>query len=135
MTHNLLAGRRVLVVEDEMLILMMVEDMLADMGCEAVTSAATVDQALACVKSQAFDVAVLDINLDGNKSYPVADALAALGTPFLFSTGYGDHSSGEGYRDQPMLHKPLQTRELVETFKALLSPQVRSDRGTPLNTI
>src|ERR1700736_1248780 len=79
-----LSGRRVLVVEDEMLILMIIEDMLADLGCESVTAAATVDQALALMDARVFDAAMLDVNLNGRKSYPVADALAE----FFFSTGY-----------------------------------------------
>jgi len=62
---KLLSGRRVLVVEDEMLILIMIEDMLADLGCAAVTSAATVNQAIALIESQNFDVAMLDMNLNG----------------------------------------------------------------------
>ena len=86
--NKLLSGRRVLVVEDEMMILMMIEDMLADLGCESVTAAATVDQALALIDAQTFDAAMLDMNLNGNKSYAVADALAARGVPFVFSTGY-----------------------------------------------
>ena len=67
---KLLSGRRVLVVEDEMLILMMIEDMLADLGCESVTAAATVDQALALIDAQVFDAAMLDMNLNGNKAMP-----------------------------------------------------------------
>ena len=86
--NKLLSGRRVLVVEDEMMILMIIEDMLADLGCESVTAAATVDQALALIDAQVFDAAMLDMNLNGNKSHAVADALAARGVPFVFSTGY-----------------------------------------------
>ena len=67
---KLLSGRRVLVIEDELLVLMMIEDMLADLGCESVTAAATVDQALAMIDNQAIDVAMLDINLSGKKAIP-----------------------------------------------------------------
>src|ERR1700730_12848300 len=83
-----LSGRRLLVFEDEMMILMIIEDMLADLGCESVTDAATVDQALALIDAQVFDAAMLDMNLNGKNSHPVADALAARGVPFVFSTGY-----------------------------------------------
>ena len=85
---KLLSGRRVLVVEDEMLILLMTEGMLADLGCESVTAAATVDQALALIDAQIFDAAILDMDLSGNKSHAVADALATHGVPFIFATGY-----------------------------------------------
>jgi CheY-like chemotaxis protein len=67
---KLLSGRRVLVVEDEMLVLIMIEDMLADLGCKSVTSAATIDKALALIDAQAFDFALLDINLNGSDSHP-----------------------------------------------------------------
>ena len=118
---KLLAGRRVLVVEDEMMVLMMIEDMLADLGCESVTAAATVDQALALIDTQVFDAAMLDMNLNGDKSHPVADALAVRGVPFVFSTGYSGHDMREGYRDRPLLKKPFQYEELVGIFTRLLS--------------
>jgi len=119
---ELLAGRRVLVVEDEMLILLNIEDMLADLGCTSVSAAATVSQALALVEAQAFDAAMLDVNLDGGNSYPVADALAARGVPFVFSTGYGGQGLKDGYRDRPVLGKPYRSAELVESLTRLMRP-------------
>jgi CheY-like chemotaxis protein len=71
--NKLLSGLRVLVVEDEMMILMIIEDMLADLGCESVTAAATAHQALALIDTQVFDAAMLDMNLNGNKGHDVAD--------------------------------------------------------------
>ena len=118
---KLLSGRRILVVEDEMLILLNVEDMLADLGCESVIAAATVEQALASIEAQAFDAAILDVNLDGRKSYEVADALAMRGVPFVFSTGYGSRLN-DGYLDRPVLGKPYRTAELVEVLTRLLRP-------------
>ena len=120
--NKLLSGRRVLVVEDEMMILMIIEDMLADLGCESVTAAATVDQALALIGTQVFDAAMLDMNLNGNKSHDVADALAARGVPFVFSTGYSALDVRSGYRDRPVLKKPFPYEELVEIFTRLLPP-------------
>jgi CheY-like chemotaxis protein len=117
--EKLLAGCRVLVVEDEMLLLMTLEDMLADLGCESVTSTATVKQALALAAAQDFDIAVLDVNLSGHNSYPVADALAERGVPVLFSTGYGNGIK-VGYRDRPVLKKPYNHDELVESLKCVL---------------
>ena len=120
MTDKLLSGQRLLVVEDEMLVLMNVEDMLANLGCESVTAAATVDQAMALIEAQVFDAAVLDMNLNGTKSFPVADKLAALGVPFFFSTGYSARDMRDGYRDRPLLKKPIRYEELVEVFTRLL---------------
>ena len=120
MRDKLLSGRRVLVVEDEMLVLMNIEFMLADLGCESVTAAATVDQALAQLEAQVFDAAVLDVNLNGDDSYAVADALGARGVPFAFSTGYNDEGMREEYRDRPMLRKPYQQEGLVRILTRLL---------------
>jgi CheY-like chemotaxis protein len=116
-----LSGRRVLVVEDEMMILMIIEDMLADLGCESVTSAATVDQALAFMDARVFDAAMLDVNLSGHKSYPVADALAARGVPCVFSTGLSDYGMREDYRERPVLRKPFKYEELAEVLTRLVS--------------
>jgi CheY-like chemotaxis protein len=116
---KLLSGRWVLVAEDEMLVLMMIEDMLADLGCKSVTSAATVDKALALIDAQVFDAAILDIDLNGNDSHPVAEALSARGVPFVYSTGNTDHGSRDGYFDRPVLRKPFKYEELVAILTRL----------------
>jgi CheY-like chemotaxis protein len=118
---KLLSGRRILVVEDEMLILITIEDMLADLGCESIATAATVDKALALIDAYTFDVAMLDMNLNGNKTYSVADALATRGVPFVFSTGYSGHDMKDGYRDRPVLKKPFRDQELSEMLTRLLA--------------
>ncbi|CAN5371067.1 response regulator [soil metagenome] len=105
-----------------MLVLMMTEDMLADLGCESVTAAATVDQALALIDGQVFDAAVLDVNLNGDKTQAIADALAARGVPFVFCTGYSGDDIRVGDRDRPVLKKPFQYEELVGTLTRLLPP-------------
>jgi len=116
---NVLSGRRVLVVEDEMLVLIMMEDMLADLGCKSVTSAATVEKALALIDAQAFDVALLDMNLDGNDSHPVAEALSARGVPFVYSTGNTGQNLRDGYSDRPVLKKPYRYEELAAILASL----------------
>ena len=103
-----------------MLVLLNVEDMLANLGCTAVSAAANADQALALIDAQAFDAAMVDVNLDGRKSYLVADALAARGVPFVFSTGYSGESLDDGYRDRPVLGKPYREADLVEILTQLL---------------
>ena len=119
---KLLAGQRVLVVEDELLILMMIEDMLADLGCTSVSVAAGVEKALALIDAEVFDAALLDMNLNGNASHSVAEALVARGVPFIYSTGNKGHSLSDGYPDRPVLKKPSRYEELVAIVSRLLSP-------------
>ena len=119
--NKLLSGRRILVVEDEMLILMMIESMLADLGCESIIAAATIAEALALIEGQVFDAAMLDVNLKGDNSRPVADALAARGVPFFFSTGNGGHHTMAGYEDRAILRKPFMFEDLTALFKNLLA--------------
>src|ERR1700751_4383382 len=114
--RNPLCGRHILVVEDEMIVAQLLQDMLADLGCLTVGPAASVDEALSMIEMQAFDAAVLDVNLSGQMSYPVADALAALGTPFVFSTGYASNRLQEGYRMFPALQKPYHLTELRDAL-------------------
>jgi CheY-like chemotaxis protein len=118
-----LRGKRVLVVEDELLVSWMVQDLLSDLGCVILGPAATVAQALEAVATAPIDLAVLDLNLDGEMSYPVADALAAAGVPFAFATGYHRDRLLEAYRRFPILQKPLLRSDLRETLEALLRPQ------------
>lgn len=121
MTDQLLSGRRILVVEDEMLILLRIEDMLADLGCTAVSAATNVDQALTLIDAETFDLAMVDVNLDGMKSYPVADALAERDVPFVFSTGYSGVSLDDDYQDRPVLGKPYRDADLVTALTRLLN--------------
>jgi len=76
-----LSGKRILVVEDEVMVAWLLEDMLGTLGCAVVGPAARINQALAMIGAEVIDAAVLDVNLNGEKSYPVADALAARGVP------------------------------------------------------
>ena len=114
-----LSGRRILVVEDEILLRITLEDMLADLGCESVTATATTEKAVALVEQQVFDAAVLDMNLNGDSSRPVADALAKRGVPFIFATG-NRGEMWDGFCDRPVLRKPFKYAELVEILSRLL---------------
>ena len=116
---KLLSGRRILIVEDEMLLLMTIEDVLADLGCETVISASTVDKAIGLIDRQVFDAAVLDMNLNGTSSHAVAEALAARGVPFVVATGNRD-DMWDGFRDRPVVRKPFKHDELVEILMRLL---------------
>ena len=95
------SGLRVLLVEDENLVALLLEDMLAELGHTVVGPVARLDKALETAQREAFDVAILDVNINGEDSYPIAEALAARGIPFVFSTGYGKKSLPAPYIDLP----------------------------------
>lgn len=121
MDEQLLSGKRVLVVEDEMLVLMAIEDMLTDLGCTAISVAGDLDKALALIAAEKFDLATLDVNLNGQRSYPAARALSDAGVPFAFSTGYGEHGVDEGVGRHLVLNKPFSNRNLIDVLTALLA--------------
>ena len=107
-----LKGLRVLVVEDEALVAFQLEDMLAELGCDVVGPASRVGQALDLLGHEQVDAAVLDVNVAGELVYPVADALAAQGLPYIFATGYGASGLTARYRCRPILQKPFLQSDL-----------------------
>ena len=116
-----LNGRRILVVEDEMLVLMSIETALENLGCSAICAAATVADALKVLSTHQIDAAMVDVNLGGEKSYPVADALIERGIPFAFSTGYRDHGDRPDLNNQPVLRKPYLNSDLIAMLERLIS--------------
>ena len=110
---NKLAGKRVLVVEDEPIVAMTVEDMLISLGCEVVGPASHRTPALELAETATLDAAVLDININAGRSYPVADALRRRAIPFLFATGYGEEGIENGAK-APVLQKPYR-QDQIET--------------------
>lgn len=121
MADQLLTKMRILIVEDEMLVMMSIEDMLADLGCTQITLASNVDQALNAIRTQQFDAATLDVNLNGTRSYAVAEALVEHGVPFAFSTGYGARGLADIFRHRPVLDKPFNFAQLTKVLTALLA--------------
>lgn len=119
------APRRVLVVEDDMLVATMIEDMLAELGIELAGTASDFDRALAMAEQEAFDFAVLDLNIGGQEAYPVADILSARNIPFAFATGYGQLHLREAYRQHPALQKPFRMSDLEAVIARLLAPDDR----------
>lgn len=117
-----LLGRRVLVVEDEVLVAWVLSDMITGFGCTVIGPAGRVRQALDIIASEPIDAAVLDVNLNGEFSYPIADALIACGVPFVFSTGYERDRLREGYRGFPHLQKPFLELDLARTVASMLTP-------------
>jgi DNA-binding response OmpR family regulator len=122
-TVEALAGRRVLLVEDESLVAALAEDILLDAGCEVVL-AMDLKEALVLAADERIELAILDVNLGSARSYPVAEILRERAVPFIFATGYGRVGLDEAYRDTPVVQKPYRPHELVgcaeEAFKARL---------------
>ena len=122
-----LAGLKVLVVEDEALVSMLLEDMLSDLGCEIVGPIMRLAEALATAEdpAQAMDIAILDVILAGERSFPVAEALERRGCLFVLATGYDDAGIDERWRDRPMLRKPFLPHQLEQSLhEALAGAQV-----------
>lgn len=114
-----LAGLRVLVVEDEMMVSMLIEDMLSDLGCTVIGPASRLDEAIALAETVALDCAVLDVNLGGQPIFPLADILRAKGAPFAFATGYGDAGLRDVDRGAPVLQKPFRESDLARVLSEL----------------
>ena len=110
--------KRVLIVEDELMIRMLLEGMLEDLGHTVAGQAGTIEEALALAKQADFDVALLDVNLNGKPITPVVAVLAARGLPFVFASGYGQRGVPEEYRDSPALQKPFQAEALAAALQA-----------------
>jgi CheY-like chemotaxis protein len=120
------AGLRVLLVEDEIMIALLVEEILVEFSHTVVGPASRIDRALELVASEAIDVAILDVNIDDKDVYPVAEALAARGIPFMFVSGYG--TLPERFRDRPRLTKPFRQRALLELLVELGDERLAATR-------
>lgn len=118
---GLLSGSRILVVEDEMMLAMLIEDMLGDFGCEIVGPAASAAAALALMGAKALDAAVIDVNLRGKKSYAVVDALKARGLPFVFLTGCDAGPLQGLYPNSLVVPKPILQIELELALEKALT--------------
>jgi len=120
-SHQPLAGRRILVVEDEFLIAMEIQRWLHAAGAEVVGPVPTVSEALSLIDGGHLDAAVLDVNLgDGDTSYPVADRLAVLGIPHLFATGETGAAEARDYGDRPRREKPFVQDDLIGSLRDLI---------------
>ena len=103
-----LQGCRVLIIEDESLVAMLLETILDDMGCAVVGPESNIDDGLISATTEgALDAALLDVNVAGREVFPVAEALKARGVPFVFSTGYGEAGLPEHWRGNPTIQKPF----------------------------
>jgi CheY-like chemotaxis protein len=115
-----LSGLQALVVEDETMIFLLIEDMLKEMGCAAVSHATDVREALVFIDSRRPDFAVLDVNLAGEQVYPVAERLDAVGVPFAFATGYGRPGMPDRWAARPVIQKPFKQETLAAALSAII---------------
>ncbi len=116
-----LEGVRIFLVEDEGLVAMSVEDMLADLGCEVTASADNLDVAMEKALAGGFECALLDVNLRGKEVFRVAEILSEQGIPFAFLSGYGRAGLPEKFRARPVASKPFQIAELASALSAALA--------------
>jgi CheY-like chemotaxis protein len=112
------SGLKVLVVEDEMLVAMLVESMLVELGHSVIGPVGWLDKAVPLAEREELDFAVLDLNINGGKAYPVAAALEGRGIPFIFATGYGRAGLAAPYEDHPTLQKPFRVEDLRAAIEA-----------------
>jgi CheY-like chemotaxis protein len=124
MTNTLLMGKRVMVAEDELLVSMLIEDVLADAGCLLVGPFCNVPDALVAARDATIDIALLDVNLRGQKIYPAAEALAARGIPFLLLSGYGRDAVPLNHPEWEACAKPFKSDDLTN----LLAARVQASR-------
>lgn len=121
---GVMRGKRVLVVEDEMLVALVYEDMLLDAGAEMVGPAGTLEAGLRLAREEGLDAAILDVNLGQAESFPIADELGHRGVPYLFATGCGQTVAGRA-GTVPIVDKPFSAYEIVGTLEGLVSAASR----------
>jgi DNA-binding response OmpR family regulator len=109
-------AQRVIIVEDEMMIAMLLEDMLTDLGHTVVGMAARLEPAIELARAADADLAILDVNLSGQTSFPVAQVLAERGLPFFFATGYGAMGLEAPFQDALTLKKPFEMNDLSKAL-------------------
>jgi two-component SAPR family response regulator len=119
--RRFLDGLSVLVVEDEAIISFLLEDMLGELGASDVRHAGNVKTALEYLKTHKPDLAVLDVNLGGERVYPVAERLAELGVRFVFTTGYGKSGMDPRWQNHAVAQKPFTAESLTATLKTVLA--------------
>jgi DNA-binding response OmpR family regulator len=133
MTDSDIAGRRILVVEDETLIAMEIEATLEALGCDIVGPVGTLETALQLAREMTLDAAILDVTIRGGKSYSVANELLSRDIPFALANGYGDWALPGAMRDCPRLTKPFTAAELEKQVRLLCDEATRCKYATERN--
>jgi DNA-binding response OmpR family regulator len=115
-----LSGRRVLLVEDELLIAMLLEGALQDQGCTIVGPFSRLADAIGAAQTESLDCALMDINLAGERIFPVAEILRLRSVPFLLLSGYGDSALPDDRQHWPVLSKPFEIRQVMTLLERML---------------
>src|SRR3984893_16910440 len=113
-TQPAAGAKRVLIVEDELMIRMLLADMVGELGYTIAAEAAQIEEALEAARNTAFDIAILDVHLNGRPISPVSDALAERGRPFIFVTGYSDPAVAELHANRTVLKTPFQLGSAIQ---------------------
>lgn len=124
MTATRPRGGSVFLVEDEVMIRMMVSDMLAELGYSVAAEAGEINEAIRLAQCTEFDLAILDVNVNGKVISPVAELIRARNRPFIFATGYGSSGLPQEFRDRPALQKPFQLETLAKMIDTALKTAV-----------
>ena len=126
---GVLQGVRVLVVEDEYLVAILIEEILESAGCTVMGPIPRLREALDAVDHDDYDAAVLDVNLAGERINPVADALSERNVPFLFVTGYGANALPSEYAERPHICKPFRMAELIGALSSVVNCSTQEARA------
>jgi len=121
---------RVLIVEDEAAVSMLLEDMVLEFGTEIVGPAATLEEAMALVRREHIDAAILDVNVRGEMAFGVADYMGGAGIPIIFATGYGSQIVPVRFRNSAFLNKPFGYDAMADSLRRVLAG-ARCDTGAP----
>jgi CheY-like chemotaxis protein len=127
MNTAILVGKRVMVCEDELLVAMLIEDVLADYDCQLIGPFSTVTEALSAAETADIDIAVLDVNMRGERIYPVAERLGDRLIPFFLLSGYGEDALPANRQNWVACSKPFSTVDLV----SMLVKQLEQSAGHP----
>lgn len=115
--------KRALLVEDEAVVALLIESMLGDLGYQVVGPIPRLAKALDVARSEDFDIAVLDVNLHGTPSFPIADVLVEKRVPFVFATGYGAPGIPANFKSIAVLQKPFKTQHLADAISHAISAE------------
>lgn len=126
--QNSVRGKRVLVVEDWLVVAQEIETLLTDLGCTVVGAVPRLEAALEFARNEPLDAAVLDVNLNDEEVFPVADELLLRGIPFLFMTGYDEQALPPEFREWPRLEKPFSAEEFSRSLRKAIAMGPPRDR-------